>query len=98
MGGGVIIAIVYLYHGENNSHFDEMIKMSVLYKTNRLKNVYRTKLVKQQSTVSKHVNQTSPLLHNAPGLERGTKYHSYIIWFHRIFVGIYLLPHSRQEH
>jgi hypothetical protein len=36
MGGRVIIAIVYLYHGENNSHFDEMIKMSVLYKTNRL--------------------------------------------------------------
>jgi hypothetical protein len=36
MGGRVIIVIVYLYHGENNSHFDEMIKMSVLYKTNRL--------------------------------------------------------------
>jgi hypothetical protein len=60
MGGRVIIAIVYLYHGENNSHFDEMIKMSVLYKINRLKNVHRTKLVKQQSTVSKHVNQTFP--------------------------------------
>jgi hypothetical protein len=26
--------------------------------------------VKQQSIVSKHVNQTFPLLHNAPGLER----------------------------
>ena len=32
--------------------------------------MYRAKLVKQRSTVSKHANQIFPLLHSAPGLER----------------------------